>query len=392
MTPTVEHPLDLRRDLDAQGVPRRWPVGEWGRALAVLAERRRDGRDGEWPDELEAAIEGLLRATLRFARPGGAPVFAPEGARPEVAAALRFWADRLSDPALSAVLARWSPGKKGVHGAPSLPAFACDDRPLAMLRADWSPRGDWLAIDHREPASCLVELAGLGQPWLGPSWSLGPELDPKGPPRPALWRTDSRADLAEWSFRTPIGRVTRTAVLLRGRRLALLADQVDGNLDEPTARLALAAGVAAVPALDNRALILSAGRGRSARVYPLGLPWPGSTTDRGRIGVEGGELVLRQKAQGRRCWLPWLVSWGADRNRRTTRWRTLTVAERSKACPPDVAFAARIAWGDGESLVVYRSLARPALRSFLGHQTGARFLVGLFTWAGDVHPLLTVED
>lgn len=391
--PQVERPRELRRALDPQGVPRRWPVRDWGKVLADLAERRRrrDGEDGEWPEALEAAIEGLLRATLRFARPGGAPVFGPDGPAPGVADALRFWADRLSDPALPAVLARWSPRPGDEPGAPALPAFACDDRPLAMLRADWSPRGDWLAIDHRDPTSCRVELAGQGRPWLGPSWSLGPELDPQGPTRPSLWHTDSRADVAEWTFRAPAGRVTRTAVLLRGRQLALLADQVDGAVAAPTARLALAPGVEAAPSPDNRAIALTAGRGRSARVYPLGLPWPASPTDRGSFGVEDGALVLRQSSPEKRRWLPWLVSWAAGRNRRPTRWRALTVAERSRPCPPDVAFAARIAWGDGESLVVYRSLARPAPRSFLGHQTGARFLVGLFTWAGDVHPLLTIS-
>ena len=51
-----------------------------------------------------------------------------------------------------------------------------------------------------------------------------------------------------------------------------------------------------------------------------------------------------------------------------------------------------MAWGTTESLIIYRSLARPALRAFLGHQTEARFLVGLFTREGDVHPLLTVEE
>jgi hypothetical protein len=70
----------------------------------------------------------------------------------------------------------------------------------------------------------------------------------------------------------------------------------------------------------------------------------------------------------------------------------VTVAEKSRACPPDVAFAARVTWGRDETLVIYRSLARPALRSFLGHQTRARFLIGLFSDEGDVEPLVKVED
>jgi hypothetical protein len=86
-----------------------------------------------------------------------------------------------------------------------------------------------------------------------------------------------------------------------------------------------------------------------------------------------------------------LVSWDAARNRRALHWRALTVAEKSRACPPGVAFGARVSWGRGETLLVYRSLGPPALRSVLGHQTRARFLVGLFTPDGDVEPLVKVD-
>ena len=79
------------------------------------------------------------------------------------------------------------------------------------------------------------------------------------------------------------------------------------------------------------------------------------------------------------------------RDRRKLTWTTLTVAERSRPCAPGVAFAARVAWGRGEQLVIYRSLARPALRSFLGHQTTARFLIGEFTRGGEVVPLLKID-
>ena len=65
---------------------------------------------------------------------------------------------------------------------------------------------------------------------------------------------------------------------------------------------------------------------------------------------------------------------------------------RSKTCPPSVAFGARLAWGPGEDgLLIYRSLAKPALRAVLGHQTRARFLVGRFTPDGDVVPLLSLD-
>jgi hypothetical protein len=89
--------------------------------------------------------------------------------------------------------------------------------------------------------------------------------------------------------------------------------------------------------------------------------------------------------------MPILVSWDAVRNRKPVQWRVLTVSEKSRVCPPNVAFAARARWGRGETLVVYRSLASPGLRAFLGHQTRARFLIGSFSTDGEVTPLVSLE-
>ncbi len=99
-------------------------------------------------------------------------------------------------------------------------------------------------------------------------------------------------------------------------------------------------------------------------------------------------MVIRQSGEGRRRWLPVLICWG----KAPTTLAALDRRQRSKACRDDVAVAVRVAWGPrDEGLVVYRSLATPALRSFLGHQTGARFLVGAFTRSGDVRPILKVD-
>ncbi len=161
-------------------------------------------------------------------------------------------------------------------------------------------------------------------------------------------------------------------------------------------RLKLAEGIEAGPIAESRGLSLTAtrGRARSARVFPIGLPRSPYPTDRGDFQQVAGDLILRQRAAegARRVWRPLLVSWEPARNRQTVHWRTLTVSENGRACAPGVAFAARITWGRDETLVIYRSLARPALRAFLGHQTRARFLVGLFTPEGEVKPLLKVEE
>jgi hypothetical protein len=69
----------------------------------------------------------------------------------------------------------------------------------------------------------------------------------------------------------------------------------------------------------------------------------------------------------------------------------LTVAQDSKVCAQDVAFAVRVSWGRDDTLIIYRSLGPSAPRSFLGYQTKARFLLGQFTNEGNVEPLLSVD-
>ena len=383
----------LDRELDEQAVPRRLPVEAWWPALDVLAGARR--RAAGWPEAWRERIGGFVRTALRFSRPGGAAVFGadrPGAARAEV---LRGWAEWLRDPGLETVVRWWFPSRSGRSRAtapapPPLPAFASEDLPVAVLRPDWSARGDLLAVDGRERGrECRLELIGGGRRLLGPSWTTSLE-GAGGPLRPNFWTTGAHADLAEWVVRVGDHRVTRTALLLRGRALALLSDQVDGPGPEAGFRVALAPGVTARPVAGSRALALAALRGGTARVLPLALPARPYPTERGSLAVEGGEIVLRQRAAGRRCWLPLLVSWRPERNRKAARWRALTVSERSKVCPPDVAFAVRVAWGD-EALVFYWSLVRTAARAFLGHQTSAQFLVGTFSRTGDVRQLLRID-
>jgi hypothetical protein len=157
----------------------------------------------------------------------------------------------------------------------------------------------------------------------------------------------------------------------------------------------LAEGVTASPIPESRGLALNLDRGRAAaRIYPIGLPHLLYPTERGSFGVEGNEIVLKQKAAGagKRVWRALIVSWEPKRNKQAVSWRTLTVSENSRPCSPDIAFASRISWGRSDTLVIYRSLGRPSLRAFLGHHCKARFLAGLFTSEGEIEPLLKIEE
>jgi hypothetical protein len=382
----------LDRELDSDGAPRRMPVREWPLSLALLAEARQ-GLGDNWLPYLDARIEGFFLHLLRFMRPDGSMAFGPGGTSDAIRQALRSWADHLSDPGFNTVLNWWFPGPRREHSPPPLPASARPDHPLAILRADWLKTGDLMAIDHRQPGPRTnFEFAGLGRTWLGPTWSSGTDQTPAGRARARLWVSNASIDLAEWSFPAGDLKVVRTALLFRGRRLALLADQVEGMPTAGEMRVATPGGIGVVPSAENRSLALTQGtRLVSPRLIPLGLPYRSTGEERGTFRRDGSELVLRQPFAGKRGWLPLLISWESGRNRKTLVWRPLTVSEGSKICAAETAVAYRVAWGRDESLVIYRSLARPVPRSFLGHKTIARFLIGLFTKEGNVEPILTVE-
>jgi hypothetical protein len=255
-----------------------------------------------------------------------------------------------------------------------------------------------LAIDHRprEHASAF-ELIGQGVSWLGPRWDGPSSTAATTVARPTCWKSDSVADLAEWSFKASGHAFTRTALLLRGRRLALLGEEVHALASGSApleSHFGLFPGVRAEPIADARGWTLRSGATRgNAQVLPPGLPCLPYETDRGSFTFDerGGFFRLRAAPRGRRCWMPLLISWDAQRHRRRLSWRVLTVSEEGKACAPDVAFAVRVSWGRSETFVIYRSLVAPATRAFLGHQTRARFLVGLFGVEGLVEPLVSLE-
>jgi hypothetical protein len=387
----------LRRELDSGGGPVRLRISELHECIAILAEVRRHG--GTWPEGSESRVAELIVSALRFARPDGGPSLSFDGVGPDPTRAWTSadWSNWYRGTGIARVLGWWFDPKMKELAPPPLPAWSSSDRVLAVLRADWLATGDFLAVDHRDIRSpCHLELFGGGRSWLGPAWSAPDAGGPTSRPKPRTWITGSAADLIEWSYRDGKTRITRSALLLRGRRLALLSVLIEGR--EPssdlgwTIRLSLPPAISAAPLEGSRALVLSESKRRgSAQVMPIGLPCLPYATDRGRFQVEGREMSLTQAPAGRRCWLPLLVSWDPIRNRKAVNWRILTVSERARAVPSDRAVAARVSWGRDETYVVYRSLGPPAPRAFLGYQTRTRFLFGQFTADGTVKPILTVD-
>ncbi|WP_165249633.1 hypothetical protein [Paludisphaera soli] len=390
----------LGRELDEPGNPGRLPLAEWAEALGLLA-RARTSRAG-WPRGLDRRLTDFLRMLLRFSRPDGRTA-ALESDRPAPPAPRAFWrglAAAFPEPDVARVLDWWFPGRDVEPVPPPLPAWSSPHSALGVLRADWTPRGDLVAFDQREESSAArFEVFGSGVSWLGPRWrttdAAGDEPTTASKAVPSAWSTSSGADVAEWTFQAGDLRVTRLALMLRGRRAAILADLIEGGSSAVARemRLTIPEGrtVEALP--GTKALRLRpAAPARSAQIIPIGQPAEtlGGT---GRLTYDDStrEIRLIQATSGGRAWLPLLVSWDHARNKKALVWKSLTVAEQGKACSPETAWAARVSWAKAETFVIYRSLGPAARRSFLGFTTTARFMIGRFTPEGDVDVIASLD-
>ena len=214
-------------------------------------------------------------------------------------------------------------------------------------------------------------------------------------PKPPSLMPNSSECLAEWSYRAGYSHITHFALLLRESKLALISALIEQRapIDSPVAlRVSLPCVITATPIVDSRAIVLTPPKKPgSAQVLPIGAPFAvlsfrsGSVPDRRRFGSS--------KAIPRRP--PLLAASlgvvGLASSSERSDWRVLSVSEKSRNVTADRAWAARVSWGRDETFVFYRSLAPPAPRAFLGHQTTARFLVGRFTSEGVVEPIWKLE-
>jgi hypothetical protein len=358
-------------ELDDQGVPIRLGVDSWADAARLLASAAR-GRAG-WPPEVAGRLEGLARVGRAFTRPDGSAMLGEAGPASKPKGRLR------SGP-----------------GRPFADSITTRDRVLAGFRSGGGRAGPaaWLALDHRGGAGpARIELGAEGVAWFGSRWAADapePDMAPTpGRPRWVFQASNEEAEAVEWTFGRGPRRRTSTVVWIPGRRLALLAVEAAGAI---ASALDLMPGVAATAIEGLRGLALRRGGGRRAvRLLPIGLPASDYPTDRGRLETSGARVTLHHPGAGARAWSPLLVSWDADRDRRATRWRVLTITENRKVCRPGRAFAARVGWAGAEGVVVYRSLAKPVRRVFLGHETTARLLVGTLSAEGRVTPILQIE-
>ena len=187
-----------------------------------------------WPERFDAWAEGWFRrrssvlqarrfARLRFPRataggPGRLPGVGRPAQRPRAFDGPRLVVPpAFGGPARPAALARRRPARSTAGGPPG--ELAPGRRPVGGRPPAPGRVGAVRAVrDGPDLARAVVDVGRVGRVAATRA-------------RPTLWVSQSSADVVEWSFRVGRARVVRTAVLLRGRRLALLGEQWDGPGD-----------------------------------------------------------------------------------------------------------------------------------------------------------------
>lgn len=368
---------------------------QWGKPLWTDEQQRR------LSDTAERAV-ALCRGDGKLALTNGLP--APPLPVLAKAADVLDWSPR--NPSLSSL--KWlerqarSRRRRGVprsNGIRVMPSHQSDWARLAVLRTDWSPSSDCVAIAHHERLP-LVDVTAGGAPLLHGAWDLELQIDNTQIELAdewscVAWESDPDADYTELQMLGPGRmRVERLVLLSRKDRLLLMADTVSnapaGRI-QLTSRLPLAPGVVAEAETTSRSVTLQGPQVRG-RVVPLALPCSRVFSTPHQFSAVDGQLQLQQVVQGRGLIAPLAFDWHPQRRTKDVDWRTLTVTENARVVPGDVAGGYRLRIGKAQWLF-YRSLKKSSwARAVLGHHTFNETVIARFNTQGEVDPLLMMES
>lgn len=369
----------LGRELDESGGPRRLSIAEWVVCAHLAANARKQRRD--WSAQTDDAVIDLINAAARFDLRDNRILTQPLSGESSRIEGLTMLPSR--------------PARLGVPRRGVCEGWASSGRVMACLG---EPTKAALAVEHggADALPRKIELALAGRSWLGPRWTVAKATDAQARGKPRTGLTEAAAGFHEWRSRDPHATVTCTIALFQSLGLAVIAAFVEASDQHPelSMRLAISEGVSAtsIPGVRGLQLNASTAKPTSVQLFPVGLPSRDHATERGRMTVDGNEIVLAQASPGKKGWLPMVVSWNARRRGKPVTWRSLTITEKGKHVSPERASAARITWGRDETYLLYRSHARPALRAFLGHCTTTRFLFAKFDKDGTVTPIFKLDD
>lgn len=394
----------LRGLLDADGPPQGKHLAHFRPLLACWTRCRAIGgqlSQGAWNAEAEGYYQWLVRSALRLTRSNGSQVLSGGSAgawcRELFEAAVQFG----GDPEDRAVAALVLPGAKKLKGRAAkavVPGASNHSEWAAMtvLRTGWPRSEPRLTAVYPGQELCL-ELESGSELLLSGRWRTdvacdGKPLLPQSDWEEVCWVSDEDVDYLELELPLSDGwRLQRHLALGRKERVLLMADSVLGTgtaLLEYRSLLPLGTGVRFQGEKESQEGFL-VGKRRQALVLPLALPeWRGAPSPDWLQATERG-LELQQSTQGPCLFAPLWFDLDPRRLGRPRTWRSLTVAENRQILPPQTAVGYRVMTGKRQWLI-YRSLAKAANRTVLGHNLSTQMLVATFH-QGEVEPLVEIE-
>lgn len=347
-------------------------------------------------------LADMARHALRFARHGGGAMLGPSSPGNDAdflhATVASGGVDK--DRALATLVlspARGGKSKRGKSPKRPSPGIRSEWAATALLRNDWSPTSDRVAVVHAGQ-TVRMELGCGKDIVLSGDWSLSVvrddcELRPQSDWEQVCWVSDADMDYFELEIALDGGvRVQRQLALAHDDRFLFLADAVLGEQPgklEYRACLPLAAGVAFHPGKESREGCLE-GTKRRAVVLPLALAEWRSLWAIGEMQSTDAGLELTHAVKAPRLYAPLFFDLDRRRFTRPHTWRRLTVAESLEARSGEVAVGYRVAIGKKQWLI-YRSLAGTGNRTLLGHNLSTEALIARFDQTGEVEPLIEVE-
>lgn len=269
----------------------------------------------------------------------------------------------------------------------------------AVLQSGTGARIDRMSVAYHAHEVGL-ELAALGNMVF--SGMIESELRLDGVPlvargnwRSALWYSDQDCDYLELQlFLSESLRIDRQLLLSRNGHFALVADAIVTPAAERIEyRMSLPTANGAKMTFDTATREGSICAGNcTARVFPLTLPQDRVLSTAGGCRERDDRLELSHATTGRGIFLPVLFDWHPRRRPARADWCALTVTEPGRVLRSDQAAGFRLRLGKHQ-LLIYRNLdgSREA-RAVLGQHIRFETIVGTFSSAGKVAPIMLVES
>lgn len=355
----------------------------WTRCRALVG----DGKP-PWSADAQLQFEWLVRQTLRMTDRRGRVAFTASdtvGAGDLIREALRLGGDPSDHAAAGHRLKGYKADDSFETPAPSGHSEWAE---LSVLALGWSDKGPRIVVAH--PADTMrVEIHVGKQAILAGEWPIEASIAGKAVRSTddwdvQCWYSDDECDYLELAL--PLqgdARLERQFFLAREDGVGFVAETLFSGSGEAqdleiTTRLPLGTSVGLRPEKETREAILSVEGKPAAGLIPLALPEWRDDPNGGELTAEAKQLVLTRQFTGRNAASPLWIDFAPRRFDKQRTWRQLAVAESLKNVAPDTAISYRVQAAK-QQWIWYRSLDKPANRTFMGLNYSSEQVVGQFT-------------